>query len=331
MNLIGMLVSFFISLFIAFILIALDVELVITIIVSIITFLLIYFINRNMPFGIYSIFRNAAKMNRQSGAKYNKTIGSDYLRELPSYYTPALVSFIQDESIEYNKDVLGALLKLINDGYLKIENDRLVITDKDYSKLYAHERYLCNAIKNGTQVKFLEFKDDLIYDAKRLELVSKADNGNLVLKGIMNIFFGGFRYFPILMIIVVLITLIKNESAVMVIMIVAIIFMFLTFINVFVRFGKGISYFIAASTKKVKLSEKGKIDQEKIYMFKNFLKDFTDLDKKDTIDIHLWDEYLIYALVLDVNKNIYNDEKLKRIVNNVQKIIVSDFKNDILS
>ena len=99
----------------------------------------------------------------------------------------------------------------------------------------------------------------------------------------------------------------------------------------FSRFGKGISYLIAAGTRKVELSETGKLDQEKIYMFKNFLKEFTSLDKKNLNDIHLWDEYLIYALVLDVNKNIYEDEKLKEIVNKVQKIIVSDYKNDMLS
>ena len=55
------------------------------------------------------------------------------------------------------------------------------------------------------------------------------------------------------------------------------------------------------------------------------------MDKKNTCDIHLWDEYLIYALVLEVNKNIYNDDKLKNIVNSVQQIIVSDFMNDVLS
>ena len=34
---------------------------------------------------------------------------------------------------------------------------------------------------------------------------------------------------------------------------------------------------------------------------------------------------------LEVNKNIYNDDKLKNIVNSVQQIIVSDFMNDVLS
>jgi len=66
-------------------------------------------------------------------------------------------------------------------------------------------------------------------------------------------------------------------------------------------------------------------------MFKNFLKEFTSLNSKDVKDIHLWDEYLIYALVLGVNKKIYEDDKLRDIVNKVQKIIVSDYKNDMLS
>ena len=136
------------------------------IVYTLLTFIIIYLICSVSSNFIYDIFRNAAKINRKEGAKYEKKVGSKYLRELPDYLTPALVSFIQDESIEYNKDVLAALLKLINDGYLKIENNKIVNTNKDYSNLYEHEKYLCDAIKNRTDVKFSEFKDNLIIDAR---------------------------------------------------------------------------------------------------------------------------------------------------------------------
>ena len=290
------------------------------IVYTLLTFIIIYLICSVSSNFIYDIFRNAAKINRKEGAKYEKKVGSKYLRELPDYLTPALVSFIQDESIEYNKDVLAALLKLINDGYLKIENNKIVNTNKDYSNLYEHEKYLCAAIKNRTDVKFSEFKDNLIIDATNLELVTKANNGKLIYKGLFKMFSTKLIYIPIF----------SNFIASSIVLVVILFIMFLPVITI-IRAGKGLSYFIAAAKKKVKLSEKGKLDQEKIYMFKNFLKEFTSLDKKNTCDIHLWDEYLIYALVLEVNKNIYNDDKLKNIVNSVQQIIVSDFMNDVLS
>lgn len=308
------------------------------IVYTLLTFIIIYLICSVSSNFIYDIFRNAAKINRKEGAKYEKKVGSKYLRKLPDYLTPALVSFIQDESIEYNKDVLAALLKLINDGYLKIENNKIVNTNKDYSNLYEHEKYLCDAIKNRTDVKFSEFKDNLIIDATNLELVTKASNEKLIYKGLFKIFSTKLIYIPIFIVLFAIVFMItttfdnevSNFIASSIVLAVILFIVFLPVITI-IRAGKGLSYFIAAAKKKVKLSEKGKLDQEKIYMFKNFLKEFTSLDKKNTCDIHLWDEYLIYALVLEVNKNIYNDDKLKNIVNSVQQIIVSDFMNDVLS
>lgn len=308
------------------------------IVYTLLTFIIIYLICSVSSNFIYDIFRNAAKINRKEGAKYEKKVSSKYLRELPDYLTPALVSFIQDESIEYNKDVLAALLKLINDGYLKIENNKIVNTNKDYSNLYEHEKYLCDAIKNRTDVKFSEFKDNLIIDATNLELVTKASNEKLIYKGLFKMFSTKLIYIPIFIVLCAIVFMItttfdnevSNFIASSIVLVVILFIMFLPVITI-IRAGKGLSYFIAAAKKKVKLSEKGKLDQEKIYMFKNFLKEFTSLDKKNTCDIHLWDEYLIYALVLEVNKNIYNDDKLKIIVNSVQQIIVSDFMDDVLS
>ena len=275
---------------------------------------------------IHRIGKDAANINRKEGSKYEKTLGADYIRELPNYYTPALVSFVHDSAIEYNKDVLATILHLINEDYLKIENDRLVVIEKNIDGLYEHEKYIYDVIYNGLNPTFTVYKDKLIKDAYSLNLVKKADNSKLVGKGIFKLFFGRFT-FPILLFLLIPFIPFMGSFGIILFVIV----MFAIPIMSFRRFGKGISYLIAAGTRKVELSETGKLDQEKIYMFMNFLKEFTSLDKKTVKDIHLWDEYLIYALVLGVNKKIYEDEKLRDIVNKVQRIIVSDYKNDMLS
>ena len=82
-------------------------------------FIMIYLLTNGVFSFFHKIGKNAADITRKEGSKYEKTLGSDYIRELPSYYTPALVSFVQDSAIEYNKDVLGTILHLINDDYLK--------------------------------------------------------------------------------------------------------------------------------------------------------------------------------------------------------------------
>jgi len=289
-------------------------------------FLIIFLSVSGVTSFIHRIGKTAADINRKEGSKYEKKIGADYIRELPSYYTPALVSFVHDSAIEYNKDVLATILHLINNDYLKIENDKLIALEKNIDNLYEHEKYIYNVVYHTLQPSFSVFKDRLIKDAYSLNLVKKADNSKLIGKGIFKLFFGRFTL-PIFMVLLIPFIPLMGSFGIILFMLV----MFGLPVMAFARFGKGISYFVAASTRKVELSETGKVDQEKIYMFKNFLKEFTLLDKKTVKDIHLWDEYLIYALVLEVNKNIYEDENLRDIVNKVKKIIISDYKNDMLS
>ena len=47
-------------------------------------------------------------------------------------------------------------------GMLNPQRDTLINPIQDYSNLYEHEKYLCAAIKNRTDVKFSEFKDTVI-------------------------------------------------------------------------------------------------------------------------------------------------------------------------
>lgn len=285
----------------------------------------VYFFSRGFFSFFHKIGKDAAKISRKEGAKYEKTLDAEYIRELPNYYTPALVSFVQDQAVEYNKDVLATILHLINNGYLKMENEMLAVEKKNIDNLYEHEKYIYESIQTNSKVMFSVYKGALTKDAYKLGLLKRANNSNLVGKGIFRLF--GRFFYPAIAIfsLPLLFNLGTIGICLMVVVILSIPVM------VFRGFGKGISYLIAAGTRTFDLTDKGKMDQEKIYMFKNFLKEFTSLDKKSVIDIHLWDEYLTYALVLEVNKKIYEDEKLKYIVNRVQEIIISDYKNDVLS
>lgn len=288
---------------------------------------------------LHRIGKNAAKMNRKIGSKYEKTLGSEYIRELPEYYTPALVSFIADQAVEYNKDIMATILHLINNNYLEISNNELIVTTKKNNFKYKHEKYVYDCILNKNKPDFNIFKNNLIEDATGLGLLKKANNSKYVMKGISEIFFGRFKFVFIFMILMFLVTPIMTMSGsfldgngtIIAFMIIIFLFTIGLPIIMFRGFSKGLSYIVLANTRKVDLSDAGKKDQEKIYMFKNFLKEFTMMNKKDVKDIYLWDEYLTYALVLEVNKKIYEDDKLKNIVNKVNNIIIAEWKNEVLS
>ena len=55
----------------------------------------------------------------------------------------------------------------------------------------------------------------------------------------------------------------------------------------------------------------------KIQSLKNFLNDFTDLGNKSIKEVKIWDEYLIYSIVLNIKGNINKEvDKLYNIITN---------------
>ena len=56
-----------------------------------------------------------------------------------------------------------------------------------------------------------------------------------------------------------------------------------------------------------KRSEKGNELAECVYGMKNFIHDYSYLIDADKEKLSLWDDYLIYAVVLEENKNIVNE------------------------
>jgi uncharacterized membrane protein len=54
------------------------------------------------------------------------------------------------------------------------------------------------------------------------------------------------------------------------------------------------------------LSQKGKEVYAKLKSLKRFLKDFSIISERKSEEVYIWDEYLAFALVLDVNINYKN-------------------------
>ena len=54
-------------------------------------------------------------------------------------------------------------------------------------------------------------------------------------------------------------------------------------------------------------TKEGKILVEQMVGIKNYIHDFSLLSEKEKEDISLWEDFLIYAVVLEENKNIIDD------------------------
>lgn len=73
-----------------------------------------------------------------------------------------------------------------------------------------------------------------------------------------------------------------------------------------------IAYF--KSAPRFKRTQKGKLYTEEIAGMKNFIHDFSNLNEVDKEQLVLWDEFLIYAVVLKENEKIVSEiSKMKKI------------------
>ena len=59
--------------------------------------------------------------------------------------------------------------------------------------------------------------------------------------------------------------------------------------------------------KTIKRTDSGQELTEQIYGMKNFIRDFSELSQADKEQLVLWDDFLIYAVLLEENTSIINE------------------------
>lgn len=68
-------------------------------------------------------------------------------------------------------------------------------------------------------------------------------------------------------------------------------------------------------------TDKGKEIYLKLNGLKNYINNFGNFDDKELKEIALWDEYILYAMILDESKNLSKQalEELKKLIKIVYK------------
>lgn len=212
-----------------------------------------------------------------------------YYRDIPEKYSPVIASIIDNNKIEIRKDITALLLHLEYKGYIKINGDKVKVTGKDYSCLTNHEKYVINTIIYEEEFNFSRFKKLANEDAISM--------GYMVKK-----FFRIPSYGEILFIIITFIlpyilaagrtiTTLHNYQ----------------FFVPFFALGAIVYYRVENITV---CNKEGIIEREKIRKFKYFMKHFSDLKNRSKEEIVLWQNYLIYAVCLNINKKKMIDKDI---------------------
>lgn len=232
--------------------------------------------------------------------KYIKNIknknDTEYYREIPKVCSTAMASFLINQKLEKKKDLFSTIINLVSKKAIDIipENKDYTYKQKEQVKLKEDEKYVYDWLfsKDKSNFSLSTWQDIVKKELITNNLIERKENNNYLYKTLVFIWF--------LLILTIGILSWRNaisedtfESLIAIFLAPALIILpaFGMLDKMQIRFNEFI------------LSMKGKAFYLKLKALKKFLKDFSIISERKSEEVYIWDEYLAFALVLNVNIN----------------------------
>lgn len=260
----------------------------------------------------------------------------DYFRDELTGISPATISMCVDYEIERDKDLAAQLLKFTMQGLIETDGEQIrVLHNLDTTKgLSVSEQFLLSQLVKGNVTESVAEKwasiarkevldgPYIIENKEQKETKSTGPIGCLPFFVIMGIcvYFLDSEYVTLLMELsetdmsnAELFSLMSQDSRYAIgaagIMGMGI----LVFSSMMFPFSRTLFEYINWKKRMpYKRSEEGEILAEEIYGLKNFIHDFSDLEHAQKEALVLWDDFLIYAVLLEENTSIVEEIKSMR-------------------
>ena len=248
-----------------------------------------------LMFYIHGIYRRKNRVKNSVGK---------YLRELPDDSSPALVGSFMTDSISGN-EILATIVDLIRRKVLMLETsgEKSIITlVGNTEKLSAQERVIVdiyiNDFGNG---KSLDLKDFDLFQEVPMSTARKFEKWKTIIQSEMDrkdLVFEGFKgmgknlFYKSLCGIILGIKFFGNilEKAMESKMFLIIIIM---------------GFILLISLTKARYPRKELAEaKDKWQAFKNFLSDYSQLEEAKISSVHLWEQYFVYAIALEVSEKV---------------------------
>lgn len=272
-------------------------------------FIVILFIVAPISIIYFTIRHTANKARKENMSKIDFSIEKEYYREILKGHSPAELSYIDDFKIRIPREIVATLLNLKLKKRIEINKDKIEVVDSNLDGLRKTERFLLENIKEG-KLKILDsryiesyaqdeaIKDKLIEKNTDEKVKTRIKRKNLkgILQGII-----------IFIIIVILCVIIKIDG-ITTMLILAFAFFGYSMIYIFTS----LSYSLMVMDSYSRTEEGEKLNK-KIEGLKQYIKDYSLLNKREQEDLILWEEYLIYSVIFDINSTTIVEEISKLI------------------
>lgn len=242
----------------------------------------------------------------------------DYYRDILYGYGACELSWIDDFKLEIPKDIIAELLQLENKKFIKInENNIELLENFDTNTLNETQKYLLSCIEDGKvkNVSQIKLQETVRKDALQHKIVEQREESKKKKKK---------RMIKAILIAVIVNIVMKvafniisemnfenNMIPIISFIIYAIVFIIFSFYPMILIISY-IIYNIKSTLDPYFRTKEGEELNRSIEGLKNYLKDYTLLDKQEKDGIVVWEEYLVYSVLFNQNKKMI--EKYKSIV-----------------
>lgn len=259
--------------------------------------------------------------------------GNTLNRDIDVIYSPSIVSYLYNQAIEIEKDLTSDILNLYARKIINISKDKknnkciLKLNEKMYKELYLsnqlleNDRYIIDTIVlKKFDFKYEEWQDKIKKVYK--EHIMQNQNGEGNLQKLINKH-PMFYYVGIPLLLVLLFAILApifDKDIIEGIITGTVLGFFIIMINILIQ-----NVINREENIDMYLTESAKNELKKWIRFKKFIEEYTLLKEKRLEEIILYERYIPYAMVLDVNKK-YSEELLKILNKEEIKIIYDSIR-----
>lgn len=268
---------------------------------------------------VYVGIRFTIKKVKKKNLTYNVTVDIPYYRDCIEGLTPYEVSILADLDIEESKDIAATILWYQNKNYIDIKNEQIIC--KDNLNLTEKDKYFLTYL-NTKDVGYLDAYKNMTFE----ELIQKGyiENNNKKLSIFKNTVIRFLLFFLILCLILINVFFIKD---LIVEKIIDIIIICLIAIIIYKRASALLIGYVNRKSK-YRRTKLGDEKTEYIHALQNFIHDFSNLKDVAKEQIVLWEDFLVYAIILEENskivkeiEDIFKDKHSQNIITTIMNII----------
>ena len=253
-----------------------------------------------------------------------KSSNNLYCREVNTDYSPSIVSYLYNQKIEPEKDLISDILnlyarKIIDIKQVENQEDILFLNEENFEgEILDNDKYIIDTIVlHKSKFNYQEWLDKIIkvYREKVNVKNEKEEEDKDFEEGFLDRIEGGshFDLWAVLAILalipfaIILALIVEYVGIKLIIYFATIIFLIIILIPVVLT--------IKSAKKRdenldMHLTEDAKEELKKWIRFENYIKSYTLLKERKTEEIEIFEQYIPYAMVLNINKK-YKEEILK--------------------